>query len=41
MLRACDLITVFEIMAILEALHIFFNVLKKFIETFISVGIVV
>jgi len=37
LLKAYDLFILFEIMAILEALYIIFNIFKKFLETFLSV----
>lgn len=36
-IRAYDLFILFEILAILEALNILFNIFKKFLESFVAV----
>lgn len=38
LIRAYDLFILFEIMAILEALYVLFNIFKRFMETFLSVA---
>lgn len=40
-IKAYDLIILFEIMAIMEALYIIFNIFKKFIEGFVSVNFII
>lgn len=41
LIKAYDLFILFEIMAIMEALYILFNIFKKFIETFLSISAII